>query len=220
LFYGFDKTTSLAGSVLTATGPIALVVASALFLRERVTSRERWGITIAFLGTLLTVIYPLLDGGAIGKGVLEGNILILASIALDTIATILLKIIVRDKVSPQFLAHISFLIGFVTIAPVAWYLYGSQDVIQIFLHAPLSAHLGVWFMAIFSGTIAYTLRNIAVKSIEVSETAVFTYLYPLWAAPLALLWLGETITTPFLVGTGIIAVGVIIAEVKKRRKKR
>lgn len=214
LFYGFDKTTSLAGSVLTSTGPLAVIIAGAIFLKEHVTSRERLGVGIAFLGTLVTIVYPLLNG--LGVGAMEGNLLILASIVLDTIASILIKVIVRGKISPQFLAHVSFIIGFVTIAPVALYLYRTQDIVALISQAPLSAHLGVWFMAIFSGTIAYTLRNIAVKSIEVSETAVFTYLYPLWAAPLALWWLGETITTPFLVGAGIIAMGVIVAEYKSK----
>ncbi|NTV79075.1 MAG: EamA family transporter [Clostridiales bacterium] len=41
--------------------------------------------------------------------------------------------------------------------------------------------------------------------------------YPIFAAPLAVIWLGEKITPVFIIGAIIIAVGVFIAEVKKKR---
>lgn len=218
LFLGFDKTTSISGSVISATGPLAIILAGAWFLKERVTHKEKIGITIALLGTLIIVLYPFFNGVNNHDGqAIEGNLLILASLVLDTIAAILIKIMVRRRVDPQFLAHISFVIGFICLAPLAFYYHGLSDIYNTIVNAPLGAHLGVWFMAVFSGTIAYSLRNIAVKTIEVSETAVFSYLYPLWAAPLSLLWLGESITLPFLIGGGIIAAGVMVAEYKGKR---
>ena len=72
-------------------------------------------------------------------------------------------------------------------------------------------------MAIVSGSLAYYLFNKAQKTIEISEASVFSYLYPLFSAPLAVLWLGESITPVFIIGGIIIAIGVTIAEVKKKR---
>ncbi len=217
LFFGFDKTTSLTGSLLTAMAPLAVVVTGAMFLKEHVTGRERLGISIAFAGTLFTVIAPLFNGAAGDLiGSIEGNGLIVASIVVDTIATLLVKVILRTRISAETLTHLSFIIGFLTIGPLALFFYPWQAIISTIMHASLLAHAGVWFMAILSGTLAYTLRNKAVKTIEVSEASIFSYLYPLWAAPLAVLWLGEKLTLPFLVGAGVIAIGVTIAEYKKK----
>lgn len=221
LFFGFDKTSSLSGSLISAMAPLALVIASAEFLKERVTHTERLGIGLAFTGTIITVIGPLfIKDGVLSFGAFEGNMLIVASLVLDTIAAILVKVIMRKGISPALLTHLSFMIGFATIAPISIASSTIGGIVGYIVRAPLSAHLGVWYMAILSGSLAYTLRNRAVKSIEVSETAVFSYLYPLWAAPLAVWWLGERITTPFVIGAAVIAAGVVIAEHKKRQSRR
>ena len=151
-------------------------------------------------------------------GQLEGNLLIVAAVVADAISVILAKVSGRSRISPGLLAHLSFIIGLATIAPFALAVHGMPQIIDSIRQAPLSAHMGVWFMALVSGTLACTLRNRAVQTIEVSETAPFIYLFPLWGAPLSVLWLGEKITTPFLVGGSIIAVGVILAEQKRRKK--
>lgn len=219
LFFGFDKTSSLSGSLISAMAPLALVIASAEFLKERVTHAERLGIGLAFAGTIITVVGPLfIKDGALSFGAFEGNMLIVASLIVDTIAAILVKVIMRRGISPAFLTHVSFMIGLMTIAPIAIASSTLGGIAGYIFRAPLSAHLGVWYMAILSGTLAYTLRNRAVKSIEVSETAVFSYLYPLWAAPLSLWWLGETITQQFFIGAGLIAIGVLIAEYKRSKR--
>lgn len=219
LFFGFDKTSSLSGSLISAMAPLALVIASAEFLKERVTYTERLGIGLAFMGTIITVIGPLfIKDGALAFGAFEGNMLIVASLVVDTIAAILVKVIMRKGISPALLTHLSFMIGFATIAPIAIVSSTLGGIAGYIIRAPLSAHLGVWYMAILSGSLAYTLRNRAVKSIEVSETAVFSYLYPLWAAPLAVWWLGEKVTSQFFLGAGIIATGVIVAEYKRSKR--
>lgn len=219
LFFGFDKTTSLTGSLLSASAPIMVVIAGAIFLHERVLKHEKTGVTIAFLGTLFIVLAPfLVTRGSLALGNVEGNTLIMLSILVDTFASILVKFIVRNHTSPETLTHISFIFGFLTLFPIAVAFHSVDGLLFTIRHAPLSAHLGVWYMAILSGTLAYTLRNKAVKSIEVGETAVFTYLYPLWAAPLAYYWLGETVNGYYWIGAIIIAVGVIIAENKKNKK--
>lgn len=218
LFFGFEQTTSLVGTVIYATGPIVTVAIGAMLLREHVTSVERWGIVIAFAGTILTVAAPLLGDGNMPSGTILGNLLVIASVFVDAISVYLAKLLVRGRTSPAALTHLSFIIGFITIAPLAFANHTPQSIVQTIANAPLSAHAGVWFMAILSGTLAYTLRNRAIKTIEVSEAAIFTYLQPLWAAPLAILWLGETVTFPFLAGAGIIAAGVGISEWKQKRE--
>jgi drug/metabolite transporter (DMT)-like permease len=70
-------------------------------------------------------------------------------------------------------------------------------------------------MAVFSGNIAYFLWHKAQKTIEVSEAGLFTYLQPIFAIPLAVLWLQETVSLPLLVGGVVTATGVFIAEYKK-----
>ncbi len=220
LFYGFDKTDSLTGNLLSATSPILVVFLGSIFLRDRVTAIEKTGIAIALAGALVTVFTPLFGGDGIAMGEVGGNVLILASIFADAISVIFLKLVLRDRINPSLLAHIGFIIGFLTILPITLAIHGVGPAISQIIQAPIGAHLGVLYMALLSGSLAYFLRNKAVRTIEVSEYALFSYLHPIWGAPLSLLWLGEKITSPFLLGATIIAIGVVIAEHKRRRKRR
>ncbi len=220
LFLGFDKTTSLTGNILTSLGPLLTIAAGSIFLHERVTSREKTGVGLALAGTLVVVVAPLVNGAAgdvLGR--LEGNILIVVAILADAGSAILAKFALRKKVSAVLLAHLSFVVGLVTLAPLALRIHGWEGILASIRLAPISAHLGVWYMAVLSGTIAYSLRNRAVQTIEVSEASVFSYLMPIFGLPLSVLWLGEKLTLPYILGAGIIAVGVFLAERKRRRKK-
>lgn len=220
LFFGFDKTTSLTGSVISATGPIMIAIAGVLFLREHITKPERIGIGLALLGTLIVTVGPMLNGNGHAFASFEGNLLIIAALAADAIGTVIAKVSLRDRVPAIALTNISFMIGLISFLPFLFASYSFREVLTTVTNAPLSAHLGVFYMAFLSGTLAYTFQKLAMKRIEVGEVAVFNYLFPIWAAPLALLWLGEKITLPFIIGASVIATGVVIAENKRRQKRR
>lgn len=211
LFFGFDKTSALEGSLITSLGPLIAVVAGAIFLHEHVTKREWLGVFVALAGTLLIVFEPLASGNhAIGDATI-GNLLIGAAILSETVAFVSSKYSLREHITPFALSNVSFIIGFTLIAPLAFLVHGPTEILTSITSAPLSAHLGVWYMAFLSGTLAYTLSNAARRSIEMSETSVFSYLYPLWAAPLSIFWLKETLRPMFFVGAFIVATGVGIS---------
>lgn len=73
-------------------------------------------------------------------------------------------------------------------------------------------------MALLSGGLAYWLYNKGEKTIESSEANIFNYLQPLFAIPVGYLWLGEAITIPFIVGSLVIAAGVLLAQTKFHRR--
>lgn len=216
LFFGLEKTTVLEETLILLVTPLFISAAGNYFLKEHVTSREKLGMGIALVGTLFTVIEPLIQNGTDGSK-LSGNIFILLSLVATVIATILAKELLRDGVSPLAMTNVSFLVGFISVIPFALLKYGAANLVSTVVNLPLPYQLGVFYMALLSGSLAYTLSNIGQKTIEIGEASVFSYLYPIFAAPLAVLWLGESITGTFILGGAIITAGVIIAEYKKRR---
>jgi len=216
LFFGFDETTAIDATLISATGPLFISLGGLIFLKEHITPREKIGMGIAFTGTAITIIEPVLRNGN-GYAGLGGNLLIFASILVGVATAIFAKILLRNEVHPLTATNISFWVGFLTLAPVAIIAHSPAGIIEQIKTAPLVFHFGVIFMALLSGNLAYTLWHKAQKTIEVGEVSVFGYLYPIFATPLAVVWLKEKITTPFIVGAVVIALGVIIAEYKKRR---
>lgn len=218
LFLGYQKTSALTASLLDAVFPLMVSATGVAFLHEHVTHREKLGMLIAFGGTLLVTIEPLLQRRSIPLASLQGNLLILAYLVVGVALHLLAKLIFRNaSTSPAQITHLSFIIGFLTMLPLTLAFSSPSSILSSLQNVPLSAHLGVLYMALLSGTLAYTLWHRAQKTIETGEVSVFTYTYPLFAAPLAVYWLHEPITPVAIVSSLVIASGVLLAEIKKSR---
>jgi drug/metabolite transporter (DMT)-like permease len=222
LFFGFEYTSAVSGSLLTATGPIFAVIAGHFMLKEKITRNEVIGITLAMLGSLL-IVFTTGGGKELGLFGLAmvGNLIILCSRISDAIGISFGKKAIEAGVSPSALTHHSFLMGFLIVGIFAIYSSGGIiPILQDIRSAPLEAHLGVLYMAFISGSLAYALMNKAISIVGVGESSIFNYLTVVWAVPLSIFWLNESISLMFMIGCGIIATGVIIAEYHKRKKKK
>lgn len=212
LFLGLERISLLEMSLISVFGPILTILAGWLFLKDHIVKREKIGIVIALLGSILLIVKPVLDGAANYKGSLLGNLLIVLSLLSASASAIFLKKLLRNHVDTVTIVNVTFLVGFLSIIPFAIYKTGLAQSLSIIKNLPPIYHLAVAYMAVFSGTIAYYLGDLAQKSIEVSEAALFSYLYPILSAVLAIWVLGDKMTTVGLVGSGITFIGVVLAE--------
>ena len=216
LFFGLENTTVLDMSLISLANPLLVTIAGVMFLSEHVTKKEKIGMGIALAGTLLTIIEPLIANGN-GTLRLSGNILIIGYLIATAWSAVLAKEILRHGVSPLTMTNVSFIVGFLSFLPFVLLSSPIGHTLSAIRSTPISYHIGVLYMAFLSGSLAYYLGNKAQKTIEIGEAAVFSYLFPLFSTPLAVIWLGEKITPMFVVGAVIIAFGVFLAEWKKSR---
>lgn len=219
LFAGTEKTSVVSMSLISLFGPIMTIIAGYFFLKDKITWLEKIGIAVTFIGSFLIVIEPVIKLNGV-QGEITGNMLIFGSLILGTIAALILKGLLREGISPVFLANFSFIAGVLTIIPISLYIRSFSQNLSIISSISLPYHAGVWYMALISGILAYSLANIAQKSIEVSEQAVFGYLYPIISAILAVLILKEPLTPLSYFGGGMTLVGIFIAEVKRRSQRK
>lgn len=215
LFLGINKTSSIDSNLISAMSPIVIAIAGVLFLKEHVTKKESMGFLIALTGTFIMIVEPVFKNGA-SFGGLEGNLLVFASVISGAFTSVLSKKILRKGVDAITVTNLSFIVGFIAFAPFILPSMFNTN-FQAITSVPFSYHLGVFYMAALSGTFAYILWHRAQKSIEISEVGLFAYLYPVFGIPLAVVWLNEKITIPIIIGSIIIAIGVFLAEYKKKR---
>ncbi len=217
LFMGLDLTTAIDGAVINATSPVFVAIAGYFFLREHLSKNEVIGLLTAAAGTFIITIQPLLEGQSLLSGSLQGNLLVLSGTFAWVFYVILTKKQLKHNITPLFLTTNMFIIGFIAESILLFYRMPSVEIIDHLTSAPLSAHLSIFYMAVFSGTIAYYLYQKAQKLIEVSEANIFLYLSPVFSVPISHLWLGEQITLPFIIGSLIILAGITISEIYPRR---
>lgn len=216
LFFGMENTSVLEAGLITLASPLLISTAGVYFLHEHITKREKIGMGIAILGTILTIIGPLLTNGHSGLK-FSGNLMIFGYVVSTLVTTLLVKKLLKQDVSPILLTSTSFIIGFISFFIFILYKSDLNSIVQNIYYIPSQYHFGVLYMALISGNLAFYLSNKAQKTIEIGEQSLFSYLYPIFSLPLAVLWLGEKVTSIHILGGIIIVIGVIIAEIKKKR---
>lgn len=216
LFFGMENTTVLEAGLITMATPLLISTAGVYFLHEHITKREKLGMVIAIIGTGITIAGPLITNGH-SEIKFSGNILVLGYVISTLVTTLILKKLLKKDVNPMMLTNTSFIIGFLSFLAFLLYQMPIQSVVNQIIEVPFKYHLGVLYMAIISGTLAFYLSNKAQKTIEIGEQSLFGYLYPIFSLPLAVVWLGEKITNIHILGGVIIILGVVIAEIKKKR---
>jgi len=222
VFLGFERTSALDGTILSALAPIFIVLAGVFFLKEKVSKLEALGLAVAIAGSVVMVSQPLLEGGGFAQRNLTGNILIIVSDIVWTAYVVLSKVEFK-KHSPFIITAVSFFTGLIAIFPVAlieqlaiidWQKSVYLPTQSLFYFNP-AGFWGLLYMVILSSVVAYFAFELGLKLIEASEATLFAYLQPIFAAPVAVFWLGEKITPPFLLGAGIIAIGVVLTEYRR-----
>jgi len=214
LFIGYEKTTSMDGVLISSTAPIFITLGGALFLKEKVTKIERIGLVVATVGSITTISQPIFEG-SLFKGNLVGNLFVFISV----LAWVLYILLAKKKVfkyNPVIPTAIGFFVGLITIIPFVLFFEKSFPNYQLLITNYSNALPGILYMVIFSSVIAYTLYLYGLSLIEASEATLFAYLQPVFAAPIALIWLGEKITLPFIIGAIIITLGVLMSEFKPK----
>ena len=216
LFWGLELTSSLDGSIINATAPILVSLAGYYLLKEKITDREKLGQIIAFAGSILVIVQPILESGKIFTGTFIGNLLVMGGTLAWVGYVLLTKRELHHKLTPLFLTANMFFWGFISMSIISLFITPPSQLISQLTTKYLPAHLGVLYMVIFSGIIAYWLYQKAQKTVEVSEANVFLFLPPVFTAPLAYFWLHEAVTWPAVAGSLVIAAGVYISEVKPK----
>lgn len=216
LFYGYQFTTALDGSLIALLAPFLIIVGGALFLKEKVTHREKLGLAIAFAGSITTIAQPLLERGVAGEKAVLGNLLVLLY-HVSWAAYALWNKKIGKKFSTLTMTAVPIFLS-VPIFAVLTYFETQNFQFSILNSQFTNALPGILYMSLLSYIVAFYLYEWAVQRIEVSEAALYGYLQPIFALPAAHLLLGEVPTHHFLLGAALIGVGVLLTEYKSDGK--
>ena len=211
LYLGLDRTTALDGAILASIAPLFIVSFGFIFLHEKITKIESIGIAFVFIGSVITVIQPVIEGGAFGYSNAIGNgLIMLANIIWATFVLWSKKSFSRFP--PLLITLHSAIIAAITFLPLALIEtnFSLPDYKLLITNNSLLA--GMIYMVLISYMVAYFLYQYGMSKIEISEASLFSYLQPVFAAPIAIIFLKEALTPTLIIGAAIIALGIFLAE--------
>lgn len=202
---GINYTTVSHSALIVGMGPIYVLMLAWLLGLESMTWKKIIGMVLAFSGV---VVLAGEHGLSLQGGSLLGDLITLAGSWGFAFYVVLGK-----KVAPRFdsveMNTFNYLTGAVLILPVAV----RQALVLDWRAVAWPGWAGLLFMAAFASVVAYLIYFWALRHVAASRLAAFSYLLPVLATLLGILFLGEPVTKHLLIGGGLVMAGVYIAEI-------
>lgn len=204
IVWGQTQIASGLASILNAATPIFTVVVAGIFLPdERVTPRRVLDVTVGFLGVVLMIGLPAING----TGVLAHSAVIAATLSY-AFAGVFGRRFKKMGVNPLVSAAGQVTASSLFLASVALTVDGPINLADLKLTV-LGSVMG---LAVFSTAIAYVLYFRILESAGATNLLLVTLLVPVSAILLGSLFLEEELRTVHYLGMAMIAAGLSVID--------
>jgi drug/metabolite transporter (DMT)-like permease len=206
LFTGLQTVTAVRSSVLIALSPSAVALILVIFFREPAGKNTVTGITVAFVGAIITIT----DGNpaaALAGGISVGDLYLLGCVVAWAVYTILARYAMKNLTALTVLTY-SSVIGTVLLTPFAF----RPGVIAELTSQSAGTWAGLLYLSIGAAGIAYLFYYQGIRDVGANGAAIFLNLEPVSAILLGVLLLGETLTTPVLIGAILVIAGLYLVN--------
>jgi drug/metabolite transporter (DMT)-like permease len=199
---GLGLTSVAHGSVITAMGPMFVLLGATLAGHERIAARKVIGMIIAACG-----VAALQFGRAGGGATLKGDLIMVSSTIVFAAYSVLGKRVVSEfgSVTVNTFAFIS---GAVLLAPFTLWQVAIRDLSRV----STGAWTGVLYMAIFPSIAGYLIYSYALRYLPASQVSSVSYLQPVLATLFAIVFLFENPGPAFAAGAALVLSGVYVTE--------
>ena len=120
-----------------------------------------------------------------------------------------------QKNSPLTITTIGFAVSTLIYLPLMA-VTDPEVVLHPVRSIPAEALPGVLYSSLLASVVAFFSYETLAKKLLARQRAWLYYLQPGLTIPLAVLWLGEALTAPLLLGAGIIILGALLIKPLKR----
>jgi drug/metabolite transporter (DMT)-like permease len=202
---GLSLTFSIHASLLMLTTPILIIIFAAWILKEKLNPLKMAGLLLGITGAVILVTSKEISGNA--NKALWGDILIILNAIAYTFYFILVKPLMKTY-NPVVIIRIIFTIGFFMMLPFCWQEFREVSWQSFTTMAWISISL-----IVFTGTfLAYLLNVYGIQILGASMAGTYIYSQPFFAAAIAIVFLGESLTATKLVAAASIFLGVYLSN--------
>lgn len=199
---GLQFTTASNSSLIISANPVFIALLDHFYLRERITLKRVFGITLAFLGVIL-VIRPL-EWSLNPTGVI-GDLLSLGAALSWAFYSVLGRKTLSDHSAVKTTVF-SFIYGTLFLFLTAFALEKPTLPISVWL----------WFLllilSLFCSGLAYLFWYKALEDVSATKAGVFLFFLPIVSVSVAHFVLSEALDIFFALGALLVMAGVIITE--------
>ncbi len=209
VYLGLQTTTAVNGALIVATIPLAIPVFGYLLDRARLARRQALGIAVSLLGVGVVILRgdPL---AAADLALTPGDLWIFLAVPMWAVYSVLVRRRPAD-VPPLALLLATILFGFPILLPAYLIELGSG---AAFTPTPWTL-LAIGYVGIFASVLGFVFWNRGVARIGAAKTGLFIHLMPVFAALLAVIFLGERLQPFHAPGILLVAAGLYLSSTAK-----
>jgi drug/metabolite transporter (DMT)-like permease len=205
-FKGLSLIEASRASLIVATCPAFIAIASVAFLHERLTPVQAIGIPLSILGAIVVISKGHL-GQTLTGGVGRGELCILGCVLCWAAYSLLGKVAMR-RLSPLVCVSYSSLAGATALAVPALF----EGLTQTVHRASLLDWTSISYLAVFGTVLGFVWFYQGVRLIGTTRAGLFINFVPISAVILAFLLLWEPITWSLAVGAVLVLSGVYLTN--------
>lgn len=210
VYLALQSTQAINAVLFLATTPLVIIAISWAAFGDRIGPAGAIGAVASLAGAVVVVARGDLEV-LLALRVNPGDLWMLGAVPTWAVYSVCLKRRPHD-LPPLTLLAVTMAIGTVAILPV--YLWEHAAGHRFDLDA--GAVLGLAYVAVFASIVAYICWNQGVKEVGPNRAGVFVNLIPVFAALLAVVFLGERIAGYHLVAAALVFAGVVLINRERR----
>ncbi len=209
LNYGEIYISASAASLIIATIPIFIIILAAIVLKEKITKKIALGIALSLLGVIIISLAGTPDS-SIEITYLSGALAVLIAAIMGAGYTIAGKKLLK-RYSALSLTVYAFLLGSLGLLP-----FITTSLFEEVATMSITGWSTILYLGIFPTVIGYVLWYVALEIKTASEISVYLYFIPVISTIISYFFFDEQITWLFIVGGGLVILGLYIANRKNQ----
>lgn len=213
--WGTRMSTASNAAIIMLSVPVCTAVFAFLFLGERM-NKVRWlSFAVAIVGVLLCSRGDI-KGMDMSAGFLAGNALIMAGTLGSAFYNSYGKKAL-ERYSPMEMLFFTYLAMMLLLTPLV--VSQESDVLLRVTSFTAKTWLGLALLTFFHNYLSMVLFLTALKELDATQAALSNYLVTFLGVPIAAIWLGERLSTPAMLGGGLVLASTLLITLWNPRPK-
>lgn len=209
---GLHETGPIEAAIVIASGPVVVMILSALFLKEPISVMKSAGVAVGLSGALLVIFSNGISGALSGN--IMGNFLVFLSVISYAIYLLVIRT-VANKYAPITLLKWMLLGAMILFSPLG----GPRLLASPICHDGVSLPvIGCLIAITLGGTfIGFLLVPVALKRLRPTTVSMYNYLQPILVSLIAVVFAMDTLTWQKPVAVVLIFIGVGLVSRSRAR---
>ncbi len=204
--WGLSLSTPINSAIIMVSNPIAVMLFTLLFFKEKITAVRWTGLGLGIAGALILLLFKANGAFAIGSDTIVGDMMTLVNSLSWGIFVVMVKPYMQKYQTVTVMKWV-FLFGFIYVFPI-----GFPDLLKVeWMTMPAHIIFAISFVVIATTFIAYLLNMFALKTLSSSVVSMYIYTQPFLATLIAVAWGKDELNAIKIVSAVLIIAGVYLA---------